>query len=103
LTKVNQSLGHMWIAIPLAARRTTRAERSWYWLKQGHTLFLEGVDTANSPINQSLPLRGFADAYDGPGNEPRVLEELTLSQKNREQKRRDEEARQARCAATPFR
>jgi invasion protein IalB len=73
------------------------------WLKQGHTLFLDGVDTANSPINQSLPLRGFADAYDGPGNEPQVLEEMTLSQKDREQKRRDEEARQARCAATPFR
>jgi invasion protein IalB len=56
------------------------------WLKQGQTLFLEGVDAANSPINQSLPLRGFAEAYDGPLVEPRVLEELKLSQKERERK-----------------
>jgi invasion protein IalB len=73
-------------------------------LKQGHTLFLEGADAVNSPINQSLPLLGFAGAYDGPRIEPKIREALKLSQEEREQRKRAEEARKARCdAAVPLR
>jgi hypothetical protein len=35
-------------------------------LKQGRTLAIEAVDAANLPISLSLPLIGFAAAYDGP-------------------------------------
>lgn len=76
------------------------------WLKEGHTLFIEGVDAANSPINHSLPLLGFAEAYDGPRIElkTRVQEERVLTPKEFEQKKRDQEARKARCdAAAPLR
>jgi invasion protein IalB len=65
-------------------------------LKQGQMLFLEGMDEANSPINLSVPLLDFARAYDGPQHEPHILEEV-LSQKEREQRKRDEEARKMRC------
>jgi invasion protein IalB len=43
-------------------------------LRQGRTLTIEAVDTANSPISLSLPLAGFAAAYDGPAQAPKVLE-----------------------------
>ena len=35
-------------------------------LKQGHTLIAEAVNTSHAPIAFSLPLDGFAAAYDGP-------------------------------------
>jgi invasion protein IalB len=35
-------------------------------LKQGRMLFLELADADNSPVNLSLPMIGFAQAYDGP-------------------------------------
>jgi invasion protein IalB len=73
-------------------------------LKQGQILVLEGVDMANLPISASLPLVGFANAYDRPESKPLVLEALTLSQAEREKTNRAEEARKMRCdAATPLR
>jgi invasion protein IalB len=43
-------------------------------LKRGRTITLEAVDTGNAPINLALPLVGFADAYDGPPQNPKRFE-----------------------------
>jgi invasion protein IalB len=43
-------------------------------LKHGRILALETVDKANSPISVAIPLVGFADAYDGAPQEPKVIE-----------------------------
>jgi invasion protein IalB len=66
-------------------------------LKQGQTLVLEGLDAAGSVISLSMPLAGFADAYDGPQLEPRILEERRLSLKEMQQQKLDEAARKLRC------
>jgi invasion protein IalB len=69
-------------------------------LKQGQKLVLEGVNAANSAISLSMPLAGFADAYDGPQIEPRILEERVLSLKEMQQQKLDEAARKSRCDPT---
>jgi invasion protein IalB len=43
-------------------------------LKQGHMLVVEATDAGNSPIRFTLPLAGFAAAYDGPSQQPKVFE-----------------------------
>jgi invasion protein IalB len=43
-------------------------------LKHGRILVIETVDKANSPISVAIPLVGFADAYDGAPQEPKVIE-----------------------------
>ena len=45
-------------------------------LKQGQMLVLEAIDRANSPISLTVPLVDFANAYDGPSQEPKVFEEV---------------------------
>ncbi|TWB91159.1 invasion protein IalB [Bradyrhizobium macuxiense] len=65
-------------------------------LKQGHTLGLEAIDKANSPISLIVPLAGFADAYDGPAQETKVIE---LSKEESERAKRAEEERKSRCGA----
>jgi invasion protein IalB len=42
--------------------------------KHGLYLRLEAVDKANSPINVTVPLTGFDDAYDGAPQETKVFE-----------------------------
>jgi invasion protein IalB len=59
--------------------------------KQGQTLTIEAVDANNLQISRNLPLAGFAVAYDGPGQAPRVFEE-SRGALEREQKKRAEEA-----------
>jgi invasion protein IalB len=72
-------------------------------LKQGRTLFLKAIDKANSPINLTVPLVDFADAYDGPPHETKVFEKVFSSneemQAERENERRAEDERKARCEA----
>src|SRR4051794_7816610 len=48
-------------------------------LKLGRTLFLEAFDKANLPINLTLPLVGFAHAYDGPPQGTKVFEKVYSS------------------------
>jgi invasion protein IalB len=73
-------------------------------LKQGRTLTLDAVDTANSPISLRLPLVGFALAYDGPAQTPKVFEgqpgklEKELRALNEPDKRTDDD-RKTRCEA----
>jgi len=62
-------------------------------LKHGHILTLETVDNANSPVSVAIPLVGFADAYDGPPQEPKVFE------MTKEKLQADIEERTARCEA----
>jgi hypothetical protein len=72
-------------------------------LKQGRTLAIEATDRANSPISLTIPLDDFAAAYDGPAQEPKVLEEVVSSaekmQARLERDRRAEEERKALCEA----
>jgi hypothetical protein len=72
-------------------------------LKQGRTLALEAIDRANSPISLTIPLDDFATAYDGPAQEPKVLEEVVSSpekmQAREERDRLAEEERKALCEA----
>ena len=44
-------------------------------LKRSQTVTIEATDTAHQKLRLSLPLAGFAKAYDGPGTEPKVFEE----------------------------
>jgi hypothetical protein len=62
-------------------------------LKHGRILTLETVDNANSPISVAIPLVGFADAYDGLPQEPKVFE------MTKEKLQADIEERTARCEA----
>ncbi|WP_050423603.1 invasion associated locus B family protein [Bradyrhizobium tropiciagri] len=71
-------------------------------LKQGHTLALQVIDKANSPISLIVPLAGFADAYDGPAQETKVIEEVLSKEEMQERSvraKRAEEERKARCEA----
>jgi invasion protein IalB len=72
-------------------------------LKQGRMLVLKAIDKANSPISLTVPLVDFANAYDGPSQEPKVFEEVLSSAKEMqarlERERRAEEERKARCEA----
>jgi invasion protein IalB len=71
-------------------------------LKRGRTLTVEAVDMPNSPIRRSMPLVGFAVAYDGPAQAPKLFEaqpgqlqkELRALQ---EPQKRTEDDRKARC------
>jgi invasion protein IalB len=45
-------------------------------MKQGGTLTIEAIDSAIGPLSLELPLAGFADAYDGPPQAPRVYERV---------------------------
>jgi invasion protein IalB len=62
-------------------------------LKHGRILTLETVDNANSPISVAIPLVGFADAYDGLPQEPKVFE------MTKEKLQADIKERTARCEA----
>jgi invasion protein IalB len=62
-------------------------------LKQGRTLVVEGVDTANSPIHLTIPLIDFASAYSGPHTEPKIVESIVS--------REEFQARKARCGSKP--
>ena len=69
-------------------------------LKQGRMLVLEAIDKANSPISLTVPLVDFANAYDGPSQEPKVFEEVLSAkemQARSDREKRAEEERKALC------
>lgn len=71
-------------------------------LKQGQMLVLNAIDEANSPITLTLPLAGFANAYDGPRQEPKVFEKVLSKEEMQarlDRQKRDQEERKARCEA----
>jgi hypothetical protein len=72
-------------------------------LKRGQSLFVGAIDKTNSPINLTIPLADFADAYDGPSQEPKVYEKVFHSkeemQTDFEREKRAEEDSKAWCEA----
>jgi invasion protein IalB len=71
-------------------------------LKQGRMLVLTATDKANSPINLTVPLVDFANAYDGPPQELKEFEKVLSAEKTQaelDRERRAEEERTARCEA----
>ena len=65
-------------------------------LKHSQTITIEATDTAHQKISLSLSLAGFAKAYDEPGTQPKVREELLSSQEMKELMQRSEEEKRAR-------
>jgi len=51
-------------------------------LKRSHTIVVEATDGSHTRIGVSLPLVGFAEAFDGPGTEPQAREETVSKEKN---------------------
>lgn len=72
-------------------------------LRQGRILVLEAVAKDNTPITRTVPLIDFADAYDGPSQEPKVFEKVYSSkeemQAELQRERSAEQERKARCEA----
>jgi invasion protein IalB len=71
-------------------------------LKQARMLVLKAIDKADSPISLTVPLVGFDNAYDGPPQEPKVLQEVVSTEQRQarlDRERRAEEERKARCEA----
>jgi len=70
-------------------------------LKQGQMLVLEAVNRDNSPHTVTIPLAGFAKAYDGPPMPMPVMQERILSKAEmnalREQDQRAKDERGRRC------
>jgi invasion protein IalB len=65
-------------------------------LRNSRTVTIEATTTAHRTLSLALPLTGFAGAYDGPGVEPKVREEVISSEKMKEMTRQAEEQKQAR-------
>jgi invasion protein IalB len=70
-------------------------------LKHGQTLTLSGVDGDNSAIRLTLPLAGFAEAYDGPPTEPKAFENQSGKLQEELQRRANGQASQAQPAPLP--
>jgi invasion protein IalB len=69
-------------------------------LKQGKMLVLEAMDKANSPVGFTVPLVGFAGAYDGLSKELKQFEASTSDLKAMfDRQKREQEDRKARCEA----
>ena len=67
-------------------------------LKLARTIAIEATDASHAKIGISLSLAGFAEAFDGPGTEPKVREEIISSEEMKEMMRRAEaEKREREC------
>jgi invasion protein IalB len=72
-------------------------------LKQGQMLVLEAVNRGGTPNIVTIPLTGFAEAYDGPPQpQPEIREASQAEMKAlREQSERAKEERRRRCGSSP--
>ena len=67
-------------------------------LKRAQTITITAADAANQTIRLAFPLADFTRAYDGPGAEPKVREEILSSDKMKELTLRAEvEQREREC------
>jgi Invasion associated locus B (IalB) protein len=64
-------------------------------LKRARTIAVEATDASHTKIGISLSLAGFAEAFDGPGTEPKVREEIISREEMQEMMRREEEEKRA--------
>jgi hypothetical protein len=68
-------------------------------LRRGTELRISAFSQAGAPLDFSFPLAGFAEAYDGPAQEPKVYEYQTSSKVYQDMLKREEEERKARCGS----
>lgn len=67
-------------------------------LKRSQAVNIEATTTAHQKVSLSLSLAGFAKAYDGPGAESKMREEIVSSEKMEElMQREEEEKRERKC------
>jgi invasion protein IalB len=66
-------------------------------LKQGRTLDLEAFDKSGSAVSFSIPLADFANAYDGPPQQPKPFEQVLPPGMMRSQTERAKPADAAQC------
>jgi invasion protein IalB len=66
-------------------------------LKSGQTITLEATNTTHQKISLSLSLADFAKAYDGPGQEPKVFEQVLTSEEMKEVMGRAEKEKPPQC------
>jgi invasion protein IalB len=65
-------------------------------LKRSNIITIEATTTAHRQISLSFPLADFAQAYEGPGPEPKVFEEIVSSEKMKEREQQEKEQKKAR-------
>jgi len=72
-------------------------------LKQGQMLVLEAVNRDGTPNIVTIPLTGFAEAYDGPPQRLPEIQEASKAEMDalREQQKRAQDERRARCGPSP--
>jgi invasion protein IalB len=74
-------------------------------LKRGQTLLLEAANRDDTPHTVTIPLAGFAEAYDGPPTPMPAIQERIVSEAQmyalREQDKRAKEERRTRCGLPP--
>lgn len=70
-------------------------------IKQGQKLVVEATDAGNSAIRFTLPLAGFAAAYEGPAQQPPAFKVVSPQEMLEDEARqaREKAEREARCGA----
>jgi hypothetical protein len=63
-------------------------------LKRSRTIEMEAMDADHRKVSLSLSLAGFAEAYDGPGTETKILENIVSDEKWQELLKEAEEQRE---------
>jgi invasion protein IalB len=66
-------------------------------LKRSKTITIEATTTTHRRITLSFPLAGLVPAYDGPGTEPKVIEEIMTSDEMKERLKRAEREKPPEC------
>jgi invasion protein IalB len=67
-------------------------------LRNSRTVTIDATTTAHGKISLSLSLAGFAEAYDGPGTEPRAVVETVTDEKMKELLKQAEEQKERQKA-----
>jgi invasion protein IalB len=66
-------------------------------LKRSQRITIEATGTSHRKLSLSFPLAGFAQAFDGPGTEPKVIEEIVSSKEMKERLAKAEEDKPPPC------
>lgn len=66
-------------------------------MKRAQTVTIEATTTAHQKLRLSFSLAGFTQAYEGPGYEPEVREEILTSEQMKELMERTEKERPPQC------
>lgn len=66
-------------------------------LKRSNAITIEATTTAHRRLTLSFPLADFARAFDGPGTDPKVFEEIGMSEEMKERFKRAEQEKPPEC------